>query len=662
MAVVLKKSIIFAYLYLKFKSNLTTFFRMKKNLLLSKLLRGLLASILIAGAAATASAAGSTIDIGYASTQEQIYAYDGLATDNDASVYVAAILTPDLMQTYAGGRIVGLRMGWSCSYQSGKVDMFIREGNLDAENKVQKTGTAKFGWNTFTFDTPYEISENPENIIIGYHVNTKAQTYCIPHSWLNTRPANSFYITQDEFKQADGTYEWEDVSSIYGALMVVAIVEVDNDITNRAEITSIVAPEIYKEGVTGTGLMTVANRGSNDITKIRLQYTCGDKEKKHTVSLSSAIKPNASSKVSVPVAVLGSGETTVSIVQVNGKDNGIETSATLPILTVPGSVAGKYTRRPLLEYFGSEGSHYNVLYYDAYFMGVYEDYKDQMSVVCHHLNDQFMTRDDEDTRMLVDMADGDLTQVQMPSMTLDRSFQSANSLVSSAQTVAFSILTPTPYAVAVYDEALAVPTFANIKVNNSYDADKAELTINVDGFIEPGVLPQGEKLKLTVYLLEDNVASTAQDWADANQQEAYGGVYHHQNLIRQQPVPIWGDELDGDGSYSRTYVTEIDPEEWKQEDMHVVALLHRSENNARFSRQVINCAEAAFGLSSIHEITLEGASDAKVAVTDGTITINGSTDGVRVYTISGTQVANRSLPAGLYVVGKGQFTSKVLVK
>lgn len=634
---------------------------MKKNLLFSKLLRGMLASVLTAGAAATAHS--QSIDIGYANVQQdQVYAYDGVATDEDASVYVAAILTPDIMQTYAGGRIVALRMGWSCSYQTGKVDMFIREGSLNAENTITKTGTAKFGWNTFTLDTPYQIPENPENIVIGYHVNTKAKTYCIPHSWLNTKPANSFYITQDNFKLPDGRYEWEDVSQTYGPLLILAVIEVDNDITNRAEITTIVAPEIFNEGDTGTGLFTIANRGSNDISKIRLQYKLGDKEKKHTISLSSSIKPNSSSKISVPVAALGTGETTVSIVQVNGKPNGLETSKTLPILTVPKEVSDKYTRRPLLEYFGSEGSHYNVLYYESYFMGVYEDYKDQMSIVCHHLNDQFMTRDDEDTQMLVDLADGDLTQVQVPSMTLDRSIQSSNALIFSPLTVAYSILTPTPYAVAVYDEALAVPTFANINVSNTYDADKAEVTINVNGYIEPGVLPEGEKLKLTVYLLEDNVASTAQDWADANQEEAYGGVYHHQNLIRQQPVPIWGDELDGDGNYSRSYVVEIDPEEWKQEDMHVVALLHRSENNIRTSRQVINCAEAAFGQSSIHEITLDGTSDVQVAVTDGTITVNGSTDGVRVYTLSGAQVANRSLAAGLYVVAKGAFTSKVLVK
>lgn len=616
---------------------------MKKNLLFHTMLRRAMAVVMVAGAAFCASA--ETIDVGYASTaQDQVYPYDGVATNEDASVYVAAILTPEMMQTYSGGRIVGLRMGWSCSYLNGDIELFIRENDLDAENKVTQKGTAKFGWNEFKLDTPYEISENPGSIVIGYHVNTKAGTLCIPHSWLNKKPKDSFYITKDEFRLPDGTYEWEDVSQPYGALLIVAIVDPGStDLNDRAEIDSMTAPEIFKQGETGNGQFVIANRGTNAINKFKLRYEIDGKSAEYNINLSSPIVPNSTSKVFVPIAAIATGEATVSISEVNGNPNGFEDFHTLPILAVPEDVAENYTRRPLLEYYGSEGVHYNVMYYDEYFIGAYAGYEDKMSIVCHHANDQFMTRDDEDTQMLVDLADGEKSGVQIPCMTLDRSIQSANYLVFSNNTVAYSVLLPTPYAEAVYNEALAVPTFANLSITNGYDAETDEITLNVSGYVEPGVLPEGEKLKLTVYLLEDNVSSTSQDWADAKQEAQYGGVYDHQNVIRQQPVPIWGVELDGDGEFSKEFKTEIYPEEWKYEDMHVVALLHRSENNARLSRQVINCAEVRFVQSSIHEITTE-------------------TQGQRIFTISGVEVTDSKLPAGVYIVTDGATTKKMFIK
>ncbi len=620
---------------------------MKKNLLHSKFTRFMRAfSVALLSGVTAVAAHAEIIEVGYANTkQDVVYPYDGVSTNKDESVYAAAVFPAEMMQIYAGCRITGFKIGWSCNYQDGEAEAFIRVGDLNTQNSVTKPIKLTFGWNTVEFDTPYSIPATPGNIIVGYHVNTTANTICIPYSVLGSSPAQSFYITKDEFLLPDGSYEWDDLSQSLGALLIVAVIDTEgNNMSDRAEITNIIAPEIFKQGDTGTGLFTIANRGTNAIDDFELKYEVGDKTQTYSIPLSTPIDPNGSAKVKVPVAVMATGQAAVSISKVNGNDNGIAKTQTLPILMVPEDVAAKYVRRPLLEYYGSEGSHYNAMYYDDIFLGAYAGYEDRMSIVCHHANDQFMTRDDEDTQMLVDLADGDKTQVRIPAMTLDRSIQSAN-VVATNKTVAYDILMPTPISRAVYDEALAVPTFANLSVANVYNPADAELAINVSGYVEPGVLPEGEKLKLTVYLLEDNVASTAQDWADAAQKEEYGGVRHHPTLIRQPPTPIWGVELDGDGEFSKVFTTEIDPEEWKPEDMHVLALLHRSENNNRLSRQVINCADAEFGSSSIHEISLGSQNKRQ-----------------RVYTLSGTEVTGSNLSTGIYILTDGTTTSKIFVK
>lgn len=616
---------------------------MKRTKFYSGLMRGILAAVLAVGSVAASHA--KTVDVGYASTtQDMVYQYTGFIANEDVKFYAAALFTPEMMSTYAGGSIVGLRIGW-CDYtvQSGDMEIFVREG-LNAENVATAKGNLKFGWNTIMFDTPYQIPAEPGNIVVGCNFDAKAGTFNIATSVLGNKPANSCWITSDFVRHDNGEYEWAELSQDYDAALIVAIIDVNDEVNDRAEITKVIAPEIFKQGDTGSGQFTITNRGTNPVQKVTLLYETGGKSESFDINISSPIAANSSSKISAPVPAIATGETTVTISHVNGKENLFKGQKTLPVLAVPEDVAAKYTRRPLLEYYGSEGSHYNVSYYDDYFLGAYADYEDRMTIVCHHANDQFMTRDDEDTQMLVDFADGNKSAVQIPCMTLDRSLQCSNYLTFSDNTVAYTILYPTPYQTSVYDEALAVPTFADLSVYTGLVTGKPEISILVNGHVEPGVLPAGEKLKLTVYLLENNVASTSQNWATEDEETTYGGVYNHQNVIRQQPVPMWGVELDGDGDFSKQFNVEYDPEEWKLYDMRVVALLHRSETNSRFSRQVINCAESDY-LASISEITLDDATGRQ-----------------RIYNLSGVEVTNSNLTPGIYVVSNGKTASKIFVK
>lgn len=621
---------------------------MRKTTFCSRIAGGLMAAVM-AFVAAVPAIATQTVDVGYVSVkQDPLYFYTGFTANEDGVMYAAAQFPPEMMSIYAGGRIVGLRIGWTDFTQSGEAEAFVRT-DLQGQNVVSKPCTLKWGtdgWNVVMFDTPYEIPMNPENTIIGCKINGKAGSYNIATTTLGNKPANSCLITSDYYRHDDGYYEWRDLSQSFDALMLIAIVEIAEPVTDCASIANIYAPEIFKQGSVGSGQFRIQNRGTNKINSIELTYSVGDNSVTHNLPLSSGIEPGLSADVNVPVYALATGETNVSISKVNGNPNNYDDAHTLPIVAVPEDVASKYTRRPLLEYFGSEGEHHNISYYDDYFLGAYAGYEDKMSIVCHHANDQFMTRDDEDSQMLLDFADGDKTQVYIPTMTLDRSVQAANALTASKlRTVAYGVLYPTPTSVAVYDEALSVPTFANLSVTNSYNPETAEVTIDVTGYVEPKVLPLGETLKLTVYLLEDNVKSNSPNWATEAEEQKYGGVYYHQNVIRQQPVPIWGVELDGDGPFSRQFVTEIDPTEWKPADMHVVALLHRSEENTRYSRQVINCAETAFDMTSIREISVDGKNTGK-----------------RIYNLSGAEVKGGKLPAGVYIVTDGTETSKVLVK
>lgn len=633
---------------------------MKKNYSPSALMRGLLALVVAAGSALTCGAV--TRDLGYVTVSDNpVYEYDGYCTAQDEPLSVGIKFPAQMLSNFAGAKIKGFRMGWSCSTQKGDIDLFIREGSFNGENKASKHATVSYkaGWNTIMLDEPYEIKADSPDLFIGYHVDMKAKVICIPFSVLGNKPENSAFMCFETDRDAQGNMIWTDVHQDFDALLLVAILEM-SDQNNRAEITSLLSPGILTQGDTGTGLYTIQNHGTNNINSIELEFTCGDAVTKQTISLSQTIKATATAKTYLPVPGLATGETTVKITKVNGKQNEYASEIKYPMVAVPEGVAEEHTRRPFLEFFCSENAYQTPSYFDNYFGPAMEPFAGRLSYLCHHDNDQFMMRDNEAIQMLLDLADGDKWAVSVPCMTLDRDIIPSNA-AANVKSVAFPVLVP-PYSDYIYGEAFKIPTFASISVNNSYDAAKAELTIGVNGSVEPGILPAGEKLKLSVYLVENNIASTSQEWSTPEEEAAYGGVYVNQSVIRQQPTPIWGVELEGDGTFSRSFKVEIDPEEWKQEDMRTIAVIHRSENNPKFSRQVINCAEADFVQSSIDEITTDGSSDAEVAVNAGTITFGGSPEGVRVYNTDGTQVPNSGLAAGLYVAVKGNISTKVLVK
>lgn len=634
---------------------------MKKFAILSGMMRGILAVAFIAGAALSSDAA--TKDVGYADVkQDPVYPYDGLSNSTDRSAYVGVKLTADMMKNYAGARITGFRMGWSCNYEGGEIDLFIREGDFNAPDKASKHASVvyKQNWNTIMLDEPYIIPDNPGDIMIGYHIDIKADMICIPYSVRGKKPANSFFVAYEDVKDPEGNIIWADISSQVDALLLLAIVEMDGDVANRAEIADIYTNGLQVTGHTDTGLYHITNQGTNPIRSLTLHFACGDKTEDIDVSLTSPIAVNTTSKVSLPVPTIATGTTTVSITKVNGKENTYKSSKTFDLVAVPEEVSELFERRSLLEYYGSENNHHNANNFDAYLWPGYKDYADRMSLVCHHLGDQFMTGDDEDTQMLIDFADGDKSKVFCPVVTIDRTVLPGNVIIRD-KTVAFAVPSP-QYAFNLYNAALAIPTFASIEVTSAYNADRQELGIDVSGTVTDGILPAGEKLKLTVYVLEDNVASTSQNWATPEQEAEYGGVYNHMAVIRQQPVPTWGDELDGAGDFARNYTVAIDPEEWKTSDMRVVALLHRSENNASTGRQVINCAENSFDSSAIRAITADGEGAVITVTADRGVAVNGSTEGVRVFTTSGALTSNHGLVPGIYVVSTGNLTSKIFVK
>lgn len=627
----------------------------------------LLASLLLAAVGANAV---ETKDLGYVTTKESAYAYDGYTLGQDETdMGVGVKLPATMVSNYVGCKIIGFRAGWGNTKIPGEIDLFLREGNFNAPDVARKKATIRnfsnFSWdkNEIILDTPYEIPENPSDLCMGYYFSMPAGEVSFSMSTNNKRPVGSLYFSFNDDLEENGDRKWYDAitGTDFKPLLMVAIVEIPEgmETVTAAEITMIQSPGIQRTGELKTALSTIRNHGSEDITSVKLHYSIGDQSYDYVQQLGGGIATNEQKAVYLPAVALATGNTKIEISEINGKPNKYKQELTYPTLAVPADVAAKYKHRPVAEIFLSESLHYTPYYMDTLFMPTYENHAHEVSLISHHPKDQFMTGEDEDSQLgslLCDFSGNG----SYPAVMFNRSAMPTYP-TPNTESVLYNVLFPM-YAESPYNEILDRPTFASVNVATSMNQAGDELQITVSGNIAENILPEGEEMYTSVYVLEDSVKSTAQDWSDEAQEKAYGGVMVHYGIIRQRPTAVYGDKLIAAGDYSTTYTVDIDPEEWNTENMRVVALLHRRPNNKLFERQVINSGEVSLSTSSIHEVAADGTT-VTVTVTDNrAIEVNGSTEGVSVYTTGGQSVANANLLPGIYVISTNNIKTKVVVK
>lgn len=557
----------------------------------------------------TASAV--SVNVGYDFPNDYIYQYDGIGgLEQDARIGAFIVLTPDMLRPYAGTTIKSLRIGWADPDHTTTAELIIRT-DLDSQKgevlaKGSGTLSYKSTWNTIALSEPYVIPAEPVAIYVGYYANVKKGAYAISKLYPAYQPGSCYVWRNDLDKDQQGNEIWTDLTDM-GALAIQAVVEgTSAQLNNMLEVRDLTYFPIQTLGATTTqGIVKVSNKGANTVSKFTLTYTLGDETYDQVVSCNVAKGTNAT--VTIPFYGMGTGKGTVRVSKISTAANKIEREFPFDMIAVPTEVAKKYKRRPVIEFFESEGEYRVPLYYDDYFMAGYRKHANNVTLVAHHLNDQFMLGRDEATTMMIDFADGDRNQVSIPALMIDRTKQAANP----------ATLLDAPYDFVVfewyadqylYNPAFAVPTFASLDIVPA-TTDGTSGTFNVEGRIEPGVLVD-EDLYVTVYMVEDQVETDSQDKPityddkddkgddkdDKGDDKGEGfapGYYVHDNVIRERLTPMYGRKVTADatGMFSETFEFELE-DEYKRDDMRFVAILHRSsEGHDRFHRNVINSCE-----------------------------------------------------------------------
>lgn len=532
--------------------------------------------------------------VGYAKYDDQIWEYDGLSLQFDAKVGCAIRLTKDMLAPYVGGTISGMRVGWDTSTRTGTYEGFVRE-DFNSENLTTGKVTVRYsysdpnpGWNEMKL-TSYVIPEDVDQLVVGFTTNLKKDVCAIPTLYPHNTP-NSCFLWVEGDNDADGNPNWVDMND-KGILPILLIIRDTKGTFNYVPVINLLTDNgIQSTDEPGDVIMRIKNMGSQKINTIELTSRQGEQTWSKTINASTAV--GATSKVFLaPLYCFHSGDVELSITKVNNKELANPETRTLNIIGVPGDVASQYIRRPLVEYYESENNYRSARYFDEYVQTPVSRMEDAVTFVCQHLDDQFMTGEDDATTLAVQLCSGDSSKVSIPAMSVDRAMATDNISyqMNTSQTPMFDVLINPNDAQSVFISAANRPTFVSLSVGGTLATDKETLTVAVGGDVAPGIMPDGEKLRLTVYLMERDVESDSQLFWNEDEKAEYAGMFTHPNVIREIMTPVEGLAID-EGTINETVQTTLDPT-WNLENLYLVAFVHRDGKLGGKRMHVFNTAE-----------------------------------------------------------------------
>ena len=566
----------------------------------------LLLSLMLGSVQSAAQSTSGKVYVGYAKYDDQIWEYDGLSLSFNAKVGCAIRLTKDMIAPYAGGTIIGMRVGWDTSTQTGTYEGFVRE-DFNSEDLATGKATVKYnygdtnpGWNNMTL-TNYVIPEDVEQLVVGFTTTLKKDVCAIPTLYPHYTPNSCFLWVEGDTDEL-GNPVWRDMND-RGILPILLIIKDTEGSFNYMPYINLLTDNGIQQTETADDvIMRIKNMGSQKINNIEVTSRQGEQTWSKTIPLS--IASGATSKIFLaPIYCFHTGDVELSITKVNNKELAKPVTRTVNIIGVPEEVASQHTRRPLVEYWESENNYRSARYYDEYVMDPVTRKQNAITFVCQHLDDQFMTGDDDATSLSVALCSGDSSKVSIPAMTIDRTMATDNILFQMATTPTpmFDVLTQSNDAQAVFNAAAKRPTFVSLNVEGKLLNNKETLSIVVEGEVTPGILPDGEEPCLTVYLMERDVESDSQLFWNEKEKNEYQGVYTHPNVIWEVLTDPMGEKV-AENHFKKEFTAEVYPE-YNKDNLYVVAFVHRDGKLGGKRMQVFNSARGnitdALGIEDI---------------------------------------------------------------
>ena len=546
---------------------------------------------------------------------------------------VGAVLTPQILSSYAGCKVVGIRMAAAVDLGRSRTFVYQIAGNgltLAYEQK-QRLYT---GWNNVMFNGDgYEI-KGDETLFFGFDYTETAEMVAAEQGGLcgyGDDMEGSFYAYGD-FGQGMNLYSLGNL----GRLCVQLIVDVSSLPLHDIDITWFDSGFKYKEPGEGIDAMiNYSNVGRKDIGRYQLGYQLDDDApvmSELSDSLLSGVLADWKFSLNLPKDIAtGLHTLKVFVGQVEGeplseKSKNDTLSATFAVYR------NKLSREKVyLEVYTDQTSPYSAFLNDV------------VALVANN-SDAVIVTNVHKAKTPLQLASAaylhDLYAYTLPSFTINRSFFPGEEHIAYDMNDYLQYVEPSFCAGILSDmlkQDFDSPAFASIDLKLGYDPTTRTVSIKTTGDLLPEAKAIYGDVALTLMITEDQVKSRQTIVNALTGRTSNNTNYLHDHVLRAYATSPIGDAISSkDDKYEADYQFVLD-NDWNADNIHVVGLLTKkvdavtSEN--LLDMDIINANPAALGVVTGIQ-TVQPAPAMKSSA---------------CYTLDGRRVDVKHLKPGLYI-------------
>lgn len=593
--------------------------------------------------------ASGAIDFTYAQDLYGALALNG-TTAGKTRVYMMFEMTPEDIQTYAGNKVTGFTV-ISPAGQNGAANT-ISEGRFfysttgESEDYTQTFTFSKSAYasNVITLDTPYTITGEEETLCFGYSLLAPSGTlYYIPVDgepnnnpetcWLNSSNDDSFPVAN-----------WMSAAADYGALYMTIKIEGDNLPENYAVVSAVDTPMYLP--VNGDGVdvqFMIRNAAANPISSVEVTVSMTDSPDLVQTIDFAPLEYNGTAVLTVngvKAAKEGFGTFGIAITKVNGEarngnayeafvpayDNGYDTRIVAEDATgtwcgwCPGGIeALEYLKEACPDRAIAIGVHNG----DAMAIDSYQDYIE--AYVGGFPNVMY-----------------NRSISQTPTETYDNVCAYIDDII----------------------DFFDFPAYANVELEGITNVSKTAAAVtakttflfdtNVPHYlsfviVEDGVGPYSQSNYFSSYGVKMNGWEKKGSKVSTKFNDVARYYAEFPGIENSLPANI-------EGGVVNEYSIELPINKVKNNDYRAIALLTNATNGRIVNACQIDLSKDVTGVDSVgaeNAVTVSGGI--------GEVLVSGAAS-YEIYSLSGSKVANKNLPAGLYIVVADGQTSKVIVK
>lgn len=579
------------------------------------------------------------------------------ATDTYAhQVHVAAYFPKEVISKYKGDQVKYIDFAVEPKHGS-MVTVFVTN-DLKSETYLGSGTTTNWeeGWNRCELSNPYTIT-GTEGVYVGYMVwigENESMNTC-------TYDNNLVGIDGHNYYGADGSWNKLPVDQVPGNFRVRAIIEGDNKPNCDVSIEKLYSSDDYIEQNKGSWnpSLAIRNYGKEHVTSLQVEAWVNGKM---VSTINTADDPDNDFEIregelstinlkGLTFPDQGTSNVTLKITKVNGKDDPDMSDNSIDhTIFCYAEDAKRYQHNVLVEQFTAE-------YYDqspaadALYSNVLDSREDVVWVKHHTkykgVQDKYTAEGETAYEALYGKSDR-----FVPAICSDRRI-----FVGANEPGPAYFIDNTDDMIGIVEGAKSVPAFVKLGVDVKKSADGQTLNAVVNGESSTAELQEQTDVRLTVWLVEDDITSTTQKGMT---------TYIQNGVLRKIVSETWGDQIDlSTLAFSRSYEIPVSAD-WNVDNTRVVAFLSNYNATDITKCQVYQATQTKVNPNTaINDID---ASEAPMVVyRDGKVDVVGTGYYVEsVCDVAGREVSINNLTSGLYIVnvsnGKTSFAQKLYVK